>query len=148
MHSSQPYLYIGTLLLILLVSCGKEESANGFNGVVDPNASIEGLWTSVAYDFTKKNTVTLKTDSAFSFTGAILKENFKADGNRIRNFLGFEEIYTYKRVDKEVTFFKDNDSATAILHTLSSTHLAYTLERFVNENDTIRRFFTSAQLVK
>jgi hypothetical protein len=150
MHRA-PYFRNTLLILITLltISCGEnKDDAGGFNGVIEANASLEGSWKSVAYDFTKTDMATSEIDSLFSFTGGILQECFKDNGERVRTFLGFPESYTYTRVDNQIEFTKGNETQIAKIQTLSSTHFAYTIEHFTVENDSNKREFTSAQLVR
>lgn len=131
-----------------LTACSKTKDNGGFPEGIDPTASLEGKWRSVAYDFTLTNGVTSKLDSAFSFTGPILEETYKANGERIRTFLGFSRNYTYSRVDNKLYFIINSDTIEATIHTLQSGHFAYTIQRSFVLNDTIRHQYTSAQLTR
>ena len=135
------------ILTLSLWSCSKTTS-NGFEDGIDPNATLEGFWKSMAYDFSLTNGVTNLVDSAFSFTGPILEETYTSDGERIRTFLGFSENYTYSRADNQLYFAKNNDTVTATITTLTSSHFAYTIERSFVLDDTLRYAYTSAQLVR
>lgn len=129
------------------MSC-TEKDDTGFPLGVDPNSNIEGTWNSIAYDFSQTNLATQSVDSVFSFTGPILIENFQANGERLRKFLGFTESYQYSRVNDKLFLSKDGDTMVAKLVTLQASHLAYTIEHNVMVNDTLRRHFSSAQLTR
>lgn len=142
--------YLSFLIVFLLsFSCAEPSStSDGFIPGINPTSSIEGLWNSVNYDFSQQNLNTQQVDSVFSFTGAILIEDYKANGELHRKFLGFDEVLNYTRVNSKITMVHDGDTVEAKIITLSPTHFAYTIERNLVINDTARFQFTSAQFTR
>lgn len=134
---------IGTMA----ISCAEpSDPSDGFVPGINPTSSIEGIWNSVNYDFSQKNLVNQQIDSVFSFTGPILIEDYKGNGEYHRKFLGFTEIHGYERIADRINIFQGTDTFQAKIITLSPTHFAYTIERNVVINDSTRFQFTSAQL--
>lgn len=145
------FKFLGTLLLIPIIFNSCEEPSNASDGFVpgiNPTSTIEGVWNSVNYDFSQKNLTTQQNDSVLSFTGPILIEDYKGNGEFHRKFLGFTEIHGYNRVNDKVNLFISGDTITAKIITLSPTHFAYTIERNIVIDDTARFQFTSAQLIR
>lgn len=133
----------------IFLSCEEpSDSTNGFIPGINPTATIEGVWNSVNYDFSQKNLATNQVDSVFSFTGPILIEDYKGNGELHRKFLGFTEVFVYDRVNSKINIVQGGDTIEAKIITLSPTHFAYTIERNLVINDTSRFQFTSAQLTR
>lgn len=133
----------------LVYSCEEpSDSNNGFIPGINPTASLEGIWNSLNYDFSQTNIATQQIDSVFSFTGPILVEDYKANGELHRKFLGFTKILVYDRVNSKINMIQGGDTIEAKIVTLSPTHFAYTIERNLVINDTARFQFTSAQLTR
>lgn len=133
----------------MVFSCGETDSSeNGFIPGINPTATVEGVWNSVNYDFSQKNLVSQRTDSVLSFTGPILVEDYKSNGEMHRKFLGFTEVVVYDRTHDRIFIVENNDTIEAKILTLSPTHFAYTIERNVVIDDSARFQFTSAQLIR